>query len=476
MNLIITNAWIITLKDNRLGIIKNGSVGIEDNRIVFIGSSDGINPKEADIVIDGTKHLVMPGLVNSHIHTSMQLLRGGAQDLPEIEWMNKGIGPLAKHLAVEDIIVGSKLGVLEGIKTGTTTFSEYTRNAETLVEEVYLPIGARVVATETINEVAQADRSKLKPTDLYEFDRSRGEDALRINEKLFEKYKNEELVTCLYGPQALDMVSIDTLKEIQERASERKSKIHMHVAQGERERIQIRGRFGKESSTVSVLADYDLLDENLIAVHCHDTNENEREMMVERKTKMVGCPSSISMIDGIIPPIHHFYQLGGKVGIGTDQAPGPGNHNLFREMRTISILTKTLMKDPTVLPAWQMLHLATSYGADVMGLDKKIGTLEVGKRADLITIDLQKLFFTPIISKPFHNFIPNLIHSATGTEVDNVIINGKLILHAGEFVNINEHEIMEESNVRAKRLYERATEDWKQANSKMVKDVEKGLL
>ena len=476
MDLAITNAWVLTLKDNKLGIFKNGAIGIEENRIAFVGTSDGLNPKEADVVIDGSKHLVMPGLVNAHIHTSMQLLRGGAQDLPEIEWMNKGIGPLSKHLTIEDILIGSKLGVLEGIRTGTTTFSEYTREVETLVEEVYLPIGARVVATETINEISQTDRSKLQPTDLYEFDRSKGEQALRKNDRIFEKYKNEELVTCMYGPQALDMVSIQTLKEVQERASEKKGKIHMHVAQGERERIQIRGRYGKEASTISVLADYDLLDENLIAVHCHDTNENERKMMVEKKAKMIGCPSSIGMIDGIIPPIYSFHHLGGEVGIGTDQAPGPGNHNLFREMRTISILTKTMMKDPTVLPAWQVLHFVTSSGANVLGLDKEIGTLEVGKRADIITVDLQKLLLTPIVSKPFHNFIPNFVHSATGTEVDNVIINGRLVLHEGEFIDVNEQQIIEDSNARARQIYERATEDWKKANSKMVKDVEKGLL
>ncbi len=476
MDLAITNTWILTLKGGKPSIIKDGSIGIIGDTIEFVGSSDDFNLREADLVIDGTKQLVLPGLINSHVHTSMQLLRGGAQDLPEIEWMNKGIGPLAKHLTPKDIIIGSKLGVLEGIRTGTTTFSEYTRNVENLIKEVYLSFGVRTVATETINEVAQSDRSKLKPTDLYEFDRSKGEAALKRNEELFERFKNEDLVTCMYGPQALDMVSIDTLGEIKARTVERNSKIHMHVAQGGRERIQIQGRFGNDASTVSVLDNNDFLDENLIAVHCHDTSEEERKIMVGKNAKMIGCPSSISMIDGIIPPIYDYYHLGGKVGIGTDQAPGPGNHNLFREMRTISLLTKTLLKDPTVFPSWQMLNLVTTNGANVLGIENQVGTLEVQKKADIITINLQKLFLTPIISKPFHNFIPNLIHSATGTEISNVIINGKLILHDNQFVNINEEEIIEESNARAEKLYERATEDWKNAGSKMVKDVEMGLL
>ena len=476
MDIVILDSWILTLSDNKLGIIKNGAIGVEGSQISYVGTSENLNPKSADIVIDGTNHITMPGLVNSHIHTSMQLLRGGAQDLPEIEWMNKGIGPLARHIEPTDIIIGSKLGVLEAIKTGTTTFSEYTRNVGRLIDNVYLPYGARVVATETINEVTQTDRASLKPKDLYEFDKSKGEKALRKNEELFEKYKDESLVTCMYGPQALDMVSLDTLKTINSRVNERNSKMHMHVAQGGRERLQIVGRYGKDASTVKVLDEYDFLGDQLIAVHCHDTSEKEREAMVEKKVKMVGCPSSISMIDGIIPPIYHYYTLGGIVGIGTDQAPGPGNHNLFREMRTISLLTKTLLQDPTAFSSWQMLFLATINGANVLGLEKKIGTIEVGKQADIITYDLNNLLLTPIVSYPFHNFIPNLVHSATGTEVDNVIINGQLILHRNEFTEIDEHEIISKANERAKIIYQNAADDWKAADSKMVKDVEQGFL
>jgi 5-methylthioadenosine/S-adenosylhomocysteine deaminase len=476
MDIAIKDAWILTLSKNKLGIIKKGAIGIEGNKICFIGSSDDLDVRRADIVIDGKNHLVMPGFVNSHIHTSLTLLRGGAQDLPEIEWMNKGIGPLSKHLDSEDFILGSKLGVIEAIRTGTTTFSEYTRDVANLVEKVYLPFGARVVATETINEISQDNKAALKPTDLYELDDKKGKLALSKNDRLFETYKSNPLVSCLYGPQALDMVSLDTLKLIKEKAISRNSGIHMHVAQGRRERLQIIGRFGKDSSTVKVLDKENLLDDHLIAVHCHDTDEKEREMMVSNNVKMIGCPSSISLIDGIIPPIYHYYSLGGKVGIGTDQAPGPGNHNLFREMRTISLLTKTKLVDPTVFPSWQMLFLATILGAEVLGLEKEIGTLELGKKADIITFDMNNPFLTPVVSDPFHNFIPNLIHSATGTEVDNVIINGKLIIHQGKFTIINEQEIIDKSNERAEEIFLNASEDWKNAGSQMVKAVEKGLL
>lgn len=475
MDLAIINTWLMTFQGDNLGIIENGALGVEGDEIQYVGPTEGLDYKKADKIIDGKNHVTMPGLVNAHIHTGLTILRGGAQDLPEIEWMNKGIGPLAKHLKPEDFIVGAKLGVLEALRTGTTTFAEYTGNVEKLVEQVYLPFGARVVATETINEVSR-NRAHLKPTDLYEFDRAKGEKSFQRNTALFDKFQDEELVSCMYGPQALDMISLELLESIKEAALERGSKIHMHVAQGGRERLQITGRYGKNASTVKVLDEHGFLDEHLIAAHCHDTTEEERATMVKKGVKMVGCPSSISMIDGIIPPVDSFVSFGGNVGFGTDQAPGPGLHNMFREMRTISLLTKTMKKDPTALPAWEVLRLATSGGARILNLEEKIGSLERGKKADVIMISCEKANLTPLVAKPFRNFVPNLVYSSYGNEVDHVIINGRLIMEENKFVKIDEQAIIKEANTRAGRIFEEATEDWKKAGSKLVKYAKEGFL
>ncbi|NHJ33697.1 MAG: amidohydrolase family protein, partial [Asgard group archaeon] len=218
MDIAIINTRILTFKGKNLGIIDKGAIGVTEKQISFVGEMKNFNKHDADIVIDGKRHVTMPGLVNAHIHTGSTLLRGGAQDLPEIEWMNKGIGPIGRHMKPEDAIVGSKLGVLEGIRSGTTTFAEYAANVSNLVDNVYLPFGARVVATETINEVSPK-RDHLKPTDLYEFDRQKGETAFKKASELVKKYQKSELVSCMYGPQALDMISLDLLKSIQEEAA-----------------------------------------------------------------------------------------------------------------------------------------------------------------------------------------------------------------------------------------------------------------
>jgi 5-methylthioadenosine/S-adenosylhomocysteine deaminase len=458
----------MTCTGKGLGIMPNGGLGIEDGLISFVGKSRDLDYKKASWIIDGSHHITMPGLINAHAHTGLTLLRGCAQDLPEIEWMNKGLGPLTKYLKSEDFILGSKLAVLEGLRSGTTTFAEYAGSVSSLVKNVYLPLGARVVAIETINEVS-SDRTRLKPTDLYEFDESKGSAALKRGNKLFQEYRDNELVSVMYGPQAVDFCSLELLLDIKQQAMDRGGcKIHMHVAQGKRERLQIKGRFGTNFTTVKILEDNGLLDNKLVAAHIHDTTVEDRSLMVQNGVNMVGCPTSIATIDGIVPPLGHYVKLGGTAAIGTDQAPGPGHYNMFQEMRMASILTKVKDADPTALPPWQSLQLSTTGGATALGLINKIGSLEVGKQADIITIDLKKLNMTPIIENPFRNLIPNLVYSSTGKEVDNVIVSGEIILSDSQFSNVDESAIIEEANKRARTVFMEASDEWTKAGSKMV--------
>ncbi|MCE7734046.1 MAG: amidohydrolase family protein [Candidatus Heimdallarchaeota archaeon] len=475
MDIAIINSILITFENQNLGIIESGGIGITEDKISYVGPMKGFDFSQADIVIDGRGMITMPGLINVHFHSGHTLLRGGAQDLPEIEWMNKGIGPFSKHIKDGDRILGSKLGLLEGIHTGTTTFAEFSTDVKKLVEEVYLPLGVRVVATETINEVS-SKRSKLEPTDLYEFNKSKGEKGIKKANAVFKEFETSDLVSCMYGPQALDMISVDLLSTIKELAEERQSQIHMHVAQGERERIQIKGRYGNEASTVSVLKEINYLNENFIAAHIHDTTVQERKMMVKQEVKLASCQSSIAMIDGIVPPLYHYRSIGGTAGLGTDQAPGPGNHNMFREMRSASVFGKIQNKDPTVLPAWEVLTMATIGGAKVLGLEDSIGSLKVGKQADIITIDLQRLNMTPWVSKPFHNFIPNLVYSSNGTEVSNVIINGNIIYKNNEFASFDLFKLIDSANRHARRIFGDSEKDWRKAGSKMVEKVDQGWL
>ncbi len=466
----IIDTKLLTFEGDGLGIIDDGAVRFTE-RIEWVGKTADIDLEGVERVIDGSGHVTMPGLVNAHTHTGLTILRGGAQDVPEIEWMNKALAPLTRRMKMDDIIIGSKLGVLEGLRSGITTFGEYSSDVRVLIEEVYEPFGVRVAAAETINEVV-SERTRLGPKDLYELDPDKGSALLKRTDELYESYKDSGSVDILYGPQALDMVSSETMLKVKEKAKERDCKIHMHVAQGERERLQVYGRY--EKSTVDVLDGWDMLDSDLIAVHCHDTTKKERGLLVKSDVGMVGCPSSIAMIDGMVPPVWDHLSSGGSVGLGTDQAPGPGTHNMFREMRTISVLTKTMYKDPTLLPAWETLRLGCKGGAEVLGMDDKIGSIKEGKLADMIMVDLSKTHQTPSVDIPFHNYVPNLAYSTH--QADNVIIGGKIVLLDGEFVHIDEEEVVHEAQERATVLFNHAADDWRSADSYLVEMNRKGML
>lgn len=458
-----------------LGIIHNGGIGIEEDKITYVGKMDDFDYNKADLIFDGgNHHVVMPGLINAHTHSMLTLCRGTAHDLPEIEYIPKGLSLFADLLKGEDFVLGTKLAVIEGLRAGTTTFTEYGVGLSGLINKIYKPFNARVVATEMITELGFSEEKK--PDEAYTFHSYLGKNAFKRAKKMFKEFKKEPLVKCMYGPNALDMISLELLREVKEQAVQDNSNIHVHVAQGERERLQIKKRYGKDMTTVKILEKNGLLDSTLIAAHIHDTTEEERALMVNKGVKMVGCPSSISKIDGIIPPIANYLELGGMAAIGTDEAPGTGHHNLLNEMRMASLLSKVAKGDPTALPPWSAMRLATLGGAEVMNLQEEIGSLKVGKKADLITLNLNYAHLIPIIKEPFYNLVANIVYSNKGNEVDNVIINGIPIIWNNKFKNIDEMEIISKANQRARELFEEISEEWKESGSRMVQYHEQGFI
>ena len=476
LDIAIINTWLITFEGKGLGIIRNGGIGIEDGKISFVGKMEDFNfYRKAGVVIDGNNtHVTMPGLINGHTHSALTLCRGTANDLPEIEYIPKGLSLFASHLKPEDFILGTKLAILEGLKSGTTTFTEYGIGLLKIIKKVFLPFNARVIATELINELNFNEEKK--PNELYTFYKYLGRSGLQRANNLYKDFKTNDLVTVMYGPNALDMVSMELIKNIKNQAFENGTKIHMHIAQGERERLQITQRYGNNMTAVKLLEKNGLLDPTLIAAHIHDTTEVERARMVEKGVSMVGCPSSISKIDGIIPPLISYVKLGGNAALGTDEAPGTGHHNLFNEVKMASILSKIFLEDPTAMPPWESMKLATITGAKVFGLEDKIGSLRVGKSADVITVNLNHAHLTPIIYKPFINMIANLVYSSKGSEVDNVIIAGKAIMIDGKFLEIDEDSIVKKANKRAQDLFEDSSEDWEKVDSKMVSYHKQGYI
>jgi 5-methylthioadenosine/S-adenosylhomocysteine deaminase len=474
MDLAITNTLALTMRGDRLGIIEDATIAAEDGNIAFVGPSDEFEG-QPERTIDGDGLVATPGLVNVHAHTGLTLLRGGAQDVPEIEWMKRALGPLSAAMEPDDHVAGARLGVLEALRSGVTTVGEYAHDVERLVDDVYEPLGVRTVATETINAV-DGPTDDLGPDEPYPLSEKQGWRGLERNEALFDACSDRERVSALYGPQALDMVPKDVLAEIRDRATERDRGIHMHVAQGQREQRQIEARYGTNETTVRVLEDLNLVTERLLGAHLHGATVEERRRLAAAGVRMAANPCSIAAIDGITPPIVEYRESGGVAGVGTDQAPGPGGHDFLRELRTTALLAKTKRTDPTAFPAWEALRVATIEGARALGIDDQVGLLEAGKRADLVLFDLDHPSTAPVVTEPLRTAVPNLVYGANGGVVDTVLIEGEVVFEDGELQTADERAILDGANERAADVFDRAGDAWRDADSELVEAVADGWL
>jgi 5-methylthioadenosine/S-adenosylhomocysteine deaminase len=231
-SILIKNGYIVTPKGDGIQIIDDGAIVIEDDTIAAVGESNEVAREySCEIVIGARKHAIMPGLIDAHIHTSLSLLRGLAQDVPEIEWMHKTVDPLTRHFNKEISIIGSKLCILEAIKSGTTCFCDYGSHMNEVAKQIYQESGVRANICSTINEIGGKKRDTGH---LYEFDADIGNQKLNTGINLVKKLhgKANGKITCTFGPQAADMMSKSLLLEIKELANEYRLPIHMHIAQG----------------------------------------------------------------------------------------------------------------------------------------------------------------------------------------------------------------------------------------------------
>lgn len=474
MDLAIVDTTLLSMRGDRLGIVEDAAVGVRGGEITYVGPSEAFDA-DPDRVIDGSDRLTLPGFVDVHAHTSHTLVRGGAQDVPEIEWMNRALSPLSAATTPEDRLVGARLSAIELLRSGVTTVGEFAEDVTNLVEGALLPAGLRVAATETINAVAAAG-ADLGPDDPYPLDGDAADAGLRRAEALFDDYADRDRVHPLYGPQALDMVPPELLETIHDRAVERGRSLHVHVAQGDRERRQVEARYGAGETTVSVLEDLGVADEHLLATHLHGATAGERARLADAGVRMAGCPSSIAGIDGETPPIAEFRAAGGTAGVGTDQAPGAGGHDFRRELRTAAMLSKTARSDPTALPAHEALRVGTVEGARALGIDDHVGSIAEGKRADLVTVALDHPSVAPTVADPLHTAVPNLVYGASGGVVADVVVDGDLVVEGGEVLTLDVAAVVAEARERASRIFDDAAADWRAADSALVDAVDDGWL
>lgn len=464
---ILRCAHVYTMDGFGLGYQSQQDILIDRGKIIGLEPS-GRHEMNADQVIDLSHHVVLPGLIDAHMHTGWNILRGLAQDTKA--WMMHGVAPFEGVLTSEQKLVGSKLAILEGARAGTTTFGDFETGMEP-VAQFLCEMGLRGQITSTIRE---AKSRVYEAGEIYEFDEHLGEVSFQKNLELFERWHGKGNLRVAFGPQGADFLSSDLLLRVQRAAKERNTKIHMHVQQGDRETYQVMKRYGKRP--VDFLSDLGYLDSTLMAVHLTDCTKEEAVKVAKTGASLLFCPSSIGIIDGLVPPAFAFLQAGGVVGLGSDQAPGNNNHNLFKEMYSAALFTKISQADPEVFPAALALKLATIEGAKAIGLDDVVGSITIGKQADIIAVDLHTPSMSPVYTYPMRNLVPNLVYSARGSEVDFSMVAGEIILEGGEFKKQELSELLLEANTMAKTIGQAAADSFHRVNGSNAQMMRQGLL
>ena len=466
LDILITNGIVITMEGPGVGIINDGAVGILGDRIAVVGeTADVLREHKAHRYIDATRRVVMPGLIDAHMHTKLGVLRGLAQDVNN--WMQQAMWPFDEALTVDEIIPGSMMNLVEAVKAGTTTVCDYDDPMGLMLSN-HAKLGVRARVANTINELPP-NLSKLPIGEIYPLDPSVGDASFARGVEVFNKWHgyDNDRITVLMGPQAPDMVRVELLREIRDFAQKNDTMIHMHVAQGDREINQMLLRYGKR--TIQYLDEINYLDSRLMAVHMTEATREEAHVLAKSGASMVLCSGSIGIIDGIVPPAAEFLECSSSLALGSDQAPGNNCNNMWNEMKFTAILNKCKVRNPAVFTAGKVLRMATIEAAHAIGMGSEIGSLKAGKKADIILVNFDEPNLAPIYLAPLRNIVPNLVYSARGNEVETSIIDGKVVMENRKVLAVDEHEVVMAAHAAAQAISRRTMNTYPEYNTPLYR-------
>ncbi|MBN2063015.1 MAG: amidohydrolase [Deltaproteobacteria bacterium] len=431
LDILIQNGTVLTMDDGD-SIIQDGLIGIKGGKIEYSGKLP-VGDFEAKIKIDARGGLILPGLINGHTHAAMTLFRGLADDLPLMEWLNNYIFPVEAKMDAEFVFTGSLLACAEMILSGTTTFCD-----------MYL----------FEDEVAKAAKSSgmrcIVGEVLYDFDSPNygsTENGLIYTESLIDRWKDDSLVSIAVEPHSPFTCSPSLLSAANDLALKYKAPLITHLAETETEINVVRERYGRRP--VGHLDSLGILGPHLIADHCVHLNDAEIDLFAEKGVKVVHNPESNMKLASGIAPIPAMLQRGLTVGIGTDGCASNNNLDLFGEMDTAAKLHKIGSMDTTVMDALTVVRMATIEGAKALGIDDTVGSIEEGKKADIIVVDCNKPHLTPM-----YNPFSHLVYAARGEDVAYSIIDGRLVMDRRRLLVMDVDAVISEARRRAKDILE----------------------
>jgi 5-methylthioadenosine/S-adenosylhomocysteine deaminase len=423
----------LLLMDDKDTILPAGAVAIDGERIAAVGTPEVIGSSfTGRVEIDARDSLIMPGLVNAHTHAAMTCFRGIADDMELMEWLDRYIFPAeARNVDPELVYWGSRLACAEMIRSGTTTFCDMY-----IFEE------------ETARAAKEAGMRCLVGEVLFDFPspnfRTPAE-GLAYTRGLLERWSGDPLVRIVVEPHGLYTCSPSLLIESKALADEFQAPYATHLLENRSEATRLRERFGKPA--LKFLDEIGWLTERLIAFHCVCMDEEDIRRFADHGCCAVHNPESNMKLASGIAPVSAMRGKGIPIGLGTDGCASNNDLDLFREMDTAAKLAKVSALDPTILPARDVLRMATCEGAGILGLGRETGSLLPGKKADIVIIGLNEPHLTPLYSEYSH-----LVYAVNGADVDTVLINGKVVMRDRSLVTIDEQEAMEQVRKIAGRV------------------------
>ncbi|MDD7766150.1 MULTISPECIES: amidohydrolase [Anaerococcus] len=425
MNILIENVKILTMVDGE--VIKNGNIYIENEKIKKI-TNDKID-FSYDKKIDGKNYLAMPGFVNAHTHVGMSLFRNFSDDVELMTWLNEKIWPLEDKLIEEDVYWASLLSHAEMIMTGTTSFAD-----------MYYFEDQTIKALEKSKMRAQISRGLTLEDKNYK--------KIEENIDLFKKYENSQngRINIAFGPHAVYTTDKNYLKEINKYAKKYKMPIHIHLSETKIENDECIKRFGQ--SPTEVFEECGIFENKTIAAHGVYLSDKDLDILSKYDVSVVHNPSSNLKLSSGFLDCTRVTNKKINLAMGTDSSASNNNLSMIKEISLTSLVSK--YNNPENLKAYDVLKMATINGAKALGLDDKIGTLEEGKLADIILIDLNNPNHTPQ-----NNLISSLPYSTFDKDVSYVIINGDLVYDDKKFVYLNEKEIIKNAEESFQKLRNR---------------------
>jgi 5-methylthioadenosine/S-adenosylhomocysteine deaminase len=436
-DLLLVNALVLTM-DDEMNQFEPGAVAVSGDSIVAVGPEAEVRKAyTAAQVVDCGGKTLMPGLVNAHTHVPMTLMRGLADDLRLDVWLQGYMWPVEREFVSPDFIrLGTRLACAELIRTGVTCFADMYFFEED-VAKATAEVGLRAVCAQTVLKFPAPDAGSY-------------EDSLASARDFIQRWKGHELIVPSVAPHAPYTCTPEILRATAQLAVELDVPLHTHLAETALEVENMRRENGMP--VIPYVKKQGLFDAKVLAAHCVHIDEGEMRTLLHAGAGVAHNPSSNLKLASGFAPVQKMLELGLNVGIGTDGAASNNDLDMFEEVRLAAFIAKAVSNNPTVVPAATALTMATRLGARALHLGPVTGTLEAGKRADLILVDLTPLHNSPRFRRDRENPYAQLVYAGKATDVSDVMVNGKWLMRDRALLTLDESELVTAANEYARRI------------------------